>query len=473
MVMGDPSRKSRGLINPLNREPEHLPAATPGASDLPRRIHALGASAIMVGIMVGSGIFRTPPEIAGQLGSPWIILLAWLIGGLVSLLGALTYAELACLFPRSGGIYVFLHEGLGPGVAFVFGWTYMLITKPSAAAAIAVVFAEHVNHLLGVQWDERVVVTVILVALTLVNTFRVEVGEGVAGLLTGVKVMALVGVIVLALVLWKGSPQNLEPAPIARSFLTAMAPVFMAIMWTYDGWSDVAAIAGEVRNPQRSLPRILLLGTGLVTLLYVAVNLVYHWMIPLEEMRRVDTVAPLVAERLIGPAGGTIATLLILLSTIGSTHGSIITGARVTFGQARDGLLFRFLARMHPRHQTPDVALWTQCGLSCVAVWVFTGFENLTAGFVFTMWIFYALAAAGVIVLRIRCPHAARPYRCWGYPVVPLLFILVALGMTVLIIMENPRQTLPWLALLAAGAPMYCLWRRFAPAPAADDARND
>lgn len=471
--MGDPSRKTLDLTNPLNWEPEHLPAGTQAAPDLPRRIHALGASAIMVGIMVGSGIFRTPPEIAAQLGSPWIILLAWLVGGLVSLFGALTYAELACLFPRSGGIYVFLHEGLGPGVAFVFGWTYMLITKPSAAAAIAVVFAEHVNHLLGVHWDERVVVTVILVALTGVNTFRVEVGEGVAGLLTGVKVMALAGVVVLAMVLWRGSAQNLAPAPVARSFFSAIAPVFMAVMWTYDGWSDVAAIAGEVRNPQRSLPRILLLGTGLVTLLYVAVNLVYHWMIPLEEMRRVDTVAPLVAERLVGPAGGTVVTLLILLSTIGSTHGSIITGARVTFGQARDGLLFSFLGRIHPRHQTPDVALWVQCGLSCVAVWVLTGFENLTAGFVFTMWIFYALAAVAVIVLRMRRPQMVRPYRCWGYPVVPLVFILVALAMTILIIMENPRQTLPWLALLAAGAPTYYLWRRFARGSAAAVPRAD
>jgi len=416
----------------------------------------------MVGIIIGSGIFRTPASIAKELGSPSVILLLWLAGGVLSLFGAFAYAELGTMFPRSGGIYVFINEGLGPMVAFVFGWTYALITKPMAAAGIAMVFSEHFNKLFGLTWDARYVTCAILILLTAVNTVRVTIGAGLAIILTGLKAAALLAIVALAVVLTKGVAANFTAVAAPRPFLSALAPALAAILWTYDGWSDVASVAGEVREPQRLLPRIFLVGTAATIALYLAVNAVYIWMVPLTEMRHVPTVAPLVMERLLGPAGAIAVTLMIMVSTLGATHGSIITGARVTFAQARDGLLFSFLGHVHPTFQTPAVSLWVQAALSCAAVVGLQTFDKLTGGFVFTMWIFYACAVAAVIALRIRRSELARPYRCVGYPWVPALFVLAAAAMTVLSIREDPRNTLPWLGVLALGAPAYWLWRRMA-----------
>jgi basic amino acid/polyamine antiporter, APA family len=436
----------------------------PRGLQLSRRIGFWGGSAIMVGIIIGSGIFRTPASIARELGSPTLILTLWAAGGLLSLFGALSYAELGTMFPRSGGIYVYMHEGLGKVPAFVFGWTYMLLVKPLAAAAIAMVCSEHFNLLLGVTWDPRIMTCVILLVLTAVNTVGVGVGANLAILLTGFKFCALAAIVGVALLLMQGTAAHLETMPAPKPFLAALAPVLAAVLWTYDGWSDVASVAGEVREPQRLLPRIFLIGTAATAALYVVVNLVYIWMIGLEEMRDTATVAPLVMERLLGTAGGVAVTLLVLISTLGATHGSIITGARVTFAQARDGLLFAFLARVHPVYRTPDASLWLQALLSCAAVIVLQRFESLIGGFVFMMWIFYALAAVAVIVLRIRRPDLPRPYRCWGYPVVPIVFIASSAFMTALAIHEAPLHTLPWLGILAAGVPAFWVWQRYAAA---------
>lgn len=423
----------------------------------------------MVGIIVGSGIFQTPTSIARELGSPWLILALWLVGGVISLCGALTWAELATMFPESGGIYVYLREGLGRCPAFVFGWTYMLITKPTAAAGIAIVFAKNVNYLLGVEWDEALLTCIVLTVLTVINTLRVELGGGVALVLTALKAGALLGIILLALALGAGSGANFASVPSEKALLASLIVVMSAILWTYDGWSDIGAIAGEVRNPQRELPRIFFMGTALVTALYVGVNAVYLAIVPLTEMGTLETVAPLVMQRLIGPAGGAAAAIIVLAATLGSTHGSILTGARYTFAQARDGLLFRPLGHVHPRFGTPDVSLWVQLTLSCLAVIFLQSFERLIGGFVFTMWIFYGLAGATVIVLRFRRPQLLRPYRCWGYPWVPLVFIGAAVGMTVLSIMDSISaraatggipDALLWLAVLAAGVPIYFVWAR-------------
>ncbi len=432
--------------------------------DLPRGIGFWGGAGIMVGIMIGSGIFRTPTSIAQQLGDSRLILLLWLLGGVLSLAGALTYAELGTMFPRSGGIYAYMYEGLGGTVAFVFGWTYMLLGKPLAASAIATVFAEHFNRLFGLRWDERAVTCALLIALTAVNTVRVQLGAGLAVLLTTLKALALAAIVVLGLMLTAGSTANFAPVASPRPFTSALMPVLAAVLWTYDGWSDVTSVAGEVRDPHRLLPRILIAGTAMCIVLFVAVNAVYIYMVPLPQMREVDTVAPLVMERLCGPVGGTLVTIIVLISTLGASHGSVITGARVTFAQARDDLLFRILGRIHPTYHTPHVALWCQAVLSCLAVCFLKRFERLTGGFVFTMWIFYAAAAVAMIVLRIRRPDLPRPCRCWGYPVVPVVFVAVSVLMTLLSIRESPGETLPWLGILVAGGPACYIWRRWFPA---------
>lgn len=444
-------------------------ADTPGR-DLPRKVGFWGAIAVMVGVMIGSGIFRTPTTVAENLGSPTVILVLWLVGGLISLAGALTFAELAAMMPRSGGIYVFLRAGFGPCPAFVFGWTYMLITKPAAAGGIAIIFAEHFNTLTGMRWNAPALTCGALFALTMINVLGMRGSARFAVVLTTFKFGAIAIVIVMGVVaavrelLVPGAAGAATSAfadvPSPKPFWAAIVPVMAAIMWTYDGWSDVGAIAGEVRNPARTLPRVFIAGTLAVTALYVLANAVYLWHIPLPQMRETQTIAPLLLQKLAGPIGAAAVTVIIIVSTLGSSHASVMTGARVTFAQARDGLLFRFLGRIHPRYETPAVALWVQLALSCTAVLVLQDFGALADSFVFTMWIFYGLAAAALFVLRARNPGEHRPYRVPGYPLVPAIFVVASIAMTVLAIRDDPKRTLMWLGVLAAGVPVYFAWRR-------------
>ncbi|HLY75359.1 MAG TPA: amino acid permease [Planctomycetota bacterium] len=432
------------------------------ADELPRRIGFWGGSALMVGIILGSGIFLAPTVIAGMLGSPWVVLAFWVAGGILSLFGALTFAELAAALPRSGGIYVYLNEGLGPRVAFTFGWTYLLLIKPFAAAAVGIVFANHLNALLGVDWNPPIVACVMILLLTAVNAVTVRGSSVTAIALTALKLASLGAIVALGLLLGKGSAANFASTPAPVPLWKAAAPVMYGVLWTYDGWADVSAVTGEVENPARTLPRILFMGTVATVGVYVVVNVVYCSLIPLAEMRHLTTVAPVVLERLLGGAGGRAVAAMIVLSTLGATHAAVLTGARVTWAQARDGLLFRFLGRVHPTFRTPDVSLWIQAALCCASVVYLRRFKDLSEGYGFLMWIFYALTAAAVLILRRRRPDLERPYKCWGYPAVPLAFIVASVGMTALYIAQSPRQTLPWLAVLLLGLPAHIIWTRFA-----------
>lgn len=453
-----------------------MPTPTPAApaSQLRRSIGVFGALGVMIGVIIGSGIFRTPPEIALLIDSPVLVIGLWILGGLVCLAGALTYAELAAMRPDSGGLYVFLRDGFGEVTAFVFGWSYLLLVKPFAAGGIAVLFGESVNALLGTHWDPRIATTAVLLSLTLINVGGVGVSTRVSAVLTTLKFSALALIVLLTILLGRLSSGVFEASPASASTPIGIWPLVLAcsaamasILWTYDGWADVGAIAGEVRLPQKNLPRVFIFGTLAVIIIYVLVNIAYFALVPLSEMRALAkaspgfSVAPLVAERLLGPVGSTVVTVVILLSTLGSSHASIMTGARVSYAQARDGLLFRFIGRVSPRFATPDASLFTQVALSIVAVWLLGDFQSLAEGFVFTMWIFYALGAAALIVLRRKDPTRERPFRCPGYPFVPLVFLLAAVTMTGLSIAQDPVHNLAWLGVLLAGVPMFYLWRRF------------
>jgi amino acid transporter len=442
--------------------------------DLPRKVGFWGAIAILIGVVIGSGIFKTPTVIANNLGSPTLILALWVAGGLIALCGALTFAELAAMMPRSGGLYVFLREGFGPCPAFVFGWTYMLIAKPSAAGGIATVFSEHFQKLTGLTWNAPLLTCAALFILTLINVLGVRGSARFAIALTGVKYFAIGGIILLGIfaamreLAGGGGETHFVATEAPATFFRAIVPVMAAIMWTYDGWCDVGSIAGEVKNPERTLPRVYVIGTLAVIALYVLANAVYLWHLPLQDMRETKTVAPLLLTRLAGPIGMTAVTVLIILSTLGSSHASVMTGARVTFAQAQDGLLFRFLSRVSPRFETPAVALWTQLVLSCAMVLMLQDFQSLADSFVFTIWIFYGLAAVSIFILRARLRDQMRPFRVPGYPYVPIIFILASVIMTALAILDDPKTNLTWLGILIAGVPVYFIWRRlFPPRPTA------
>lgn len=436
--------------------------------DLPRTIGFFGAAGIMIGVTIGSGIFRTPSSIAAELGSPLLILMMWVLGGVLSLFGALTFSELATMYPRSGGIYNFLHQGYGARTAFTFGWTYMLITKPFAASAIALVTMEYFASAIGwkaTAGELSMLVCVELIALTGLNVLGMKLGAGVGAAITGAKVVCLIGIVIVVSALGEWDASHFKSVPKEKPLLPALIAVISLVLWTYDGWSDVGSVAGEVRDPQRTLPRVYLIGTVALVALYLAVNAAYFHALPINAMRETNAVASTAVEQVLGASGAWAVGIIVMLATFGSTHASIITGARVTFAQAQDGLLFSFLGRVHPRFETPAVALWVQCLLSCIAVTMLRGFQELADGFVFTMWIFYGLAGASLFVLRRSQPDKPRPFRCPGYPIVPAIFVLASLAMTVLQISADWRGTLPWIGVLLLGLPAFTIWKKLASRP--------
>jgi basic amino acid/polyamine antiporter, APA family len=447
--------------------------------ELRRVIGFWGGIGVMVGVIIGSGIFRTPSSIAAELPSPWIILLLWLAGGLLCLAGAFTYAELASMFPSSGGVYVFIREGFGDCPAFVFGWAYLVLIKPFAAGGIAIVFAENLLRLINYQGSPestqmwvKIITTAALLALTIINWRGVRLATGVSGVLTAIKIAALVALVGLTLVVGLlmgkvdvGGLAQQGAVPTGGAMLTAIAAVMAGVLWTYDGWADVGSVAGEVKNPQRTLPLIYITGTGGIIALYLAVNAAYYAVVPVPELLTIvkeqptTPIAALVIERLLGPAAGASVALVVMLSTLGSSHASVMTGARVSYAQARDGLMFKFIGHVHPKYHTPDAALFSQVLLAIVAVWFLGSFQKLAEGFVFTMWIFYAMAGLTIFVMRVRKPEMTRAFRCPGYPVVPAVFVLCALGMTAMSIASDPKGTAMWLGVLAIGVPVYYGWR--------------
>lgn len=421
------------------------------------------ASALIAGIMIGSGIFATPPQVAASLGTFGPMLLVWLLGGLLAMCGALTYAELAGMFPRTGGAFVFLKEIYGRLPAFVMGWSSLLITYPSSIAAIAMVFGIYLKRLVpGMPLSEAGIAAFLSLALCGLNIAGVVLGARVQLALTIAKVGALVTLVVFAAVSGAGRWSNLTPlwaAPSAGWQVGTLALALASVMWTYEGWADGPTIAGEVKDIRRDLPRALMLGTGAVTVVYLLVNAAYASVLSLPGIAASDSVAVDMADNTMGRYGGLFVTLLILASTAGSVNGSVIGASRVCFAMSREGLFFTTVGRVHPRLATPANAL-AIIGLATATYCLLGTFDQLIRYFVFVAMIWFIMNIAGVFILRVRRPDADRPFRVPGYPITPAIFLLVGLGLLVQLLRENTRDSLVGLGLLALSAPTYWIWRR-------------
>lgn len=421
---------------------------------LTRELGVWSAGAVLVGSTIGSGIFRVPSTVAAQTGSVGGVVAVWVLGAVVSLFGALTLAELATLYPRSGGIYVFLREAYGPRVAFLFGWTQLVVIRPSALGAIAMIFAEYLGDLLGPSMNVRVVAAAVIVVIGLLNMRSVRWGMWLENGTAGAKVVALGVVAVLALWLAArvGAPVQ-DATPLHRPW-TGVGVALVAALWAYDGWADLTFMAGEVRDPSRNFPRALAWGVAVVVVIYLLVNAAYLSVLSVDEMAGSDLVAASTATRLAGAWGGHLVSVLVVLSTLGSLNGAMMTGPRIFFAMAEDGLMWRPVAAVHPRHHTPwaAVALATVLGVGYVSV---RSFEELAGGFVLGIWPFYALAVGAVILLRRRLPDVERPYRTPGYPWVPAVFLVASVGMLVSALVQEPRLTLFGFALILVGLPVY------------------
>lgn len=435
---------------------------------LVRELGVWSAAAVLVGSTIGSGIFRVPSQVAADVGTvPWIVAV-WAGAAVVSLAGALTMAELATVYPRSGGIYVFLREAYGHRIAFLFGWTQLVVIRPSALGAISVIFAEYLGRLVGWHGDVRWIAAAAIVAVGVLNVRSVRWTAVFENVTTGTKVVAMTLVAVLALgvaLLGGGSGVGGEVGPGAASGGVAWAGVGVALvaaLWAYDGWADLTFMAGEVKDPARTFPRALTSGVLVVAGVYLVVNAAYLSVLSAGEMAASELVAASAAERLAGEWGVALVSLLVVLSTLGALNGAMMTGPRIFFAMAEDGLMWRPVAAVHPRWRTPwgAIGLAVALGVAYVSV---RSFEELAGGFVLGIWPFYALAVGAVILLRRRDPGAPRPYRTPGYPWVPLLFLLASAGLLASALVREPALTLFGFGVVACGLPAFEVVRRRRP----------
>jgi len=431
---------------------------------LPRHLGLGSAVAVLVGSTIGSGIFRVPSGVAERLQDPGPVVVAWLLGGAIALFGALTLAELAASLPRSGGVFAYLLEGFGPLPAFLFGWSELTVIRASALGAIATIFAEYLGYFIRLTPERvRLVAAVAVLLIGLLNYLGVRSAARFMNLITALKYGSLAGLALLAFTSPAGTMTHFSSPWSGGLQLSMLATALIPIMWTYDGWADLSFVGGEVRDPGRTLPLALILGTTAIVLVYLLLNFAYIYLVPLPQMARSPLIAATAADRipLFAGTGGAVVSGVVMVSCLGSLTGSMMTGPRIFFAMADRGLFFQIIARVSPRFQSPSVAIWLATVLGVVYV-LFNDFQQLADRFILGIWPFYALAVAAVFVLRRTRPELARPYRTWGYPVVPLLFLLASLGMVLNALWTDPVNTGITFGIILAGVPVYYLWRRFA-----------
>jgi APA family basic amino acid/polyamine antiporter len=466
-----------------------MTTSTSQSITLIRGLTLVAAISIIIGNVIGTGVFLKARVMTCNVGTPGMVVTVWVVAGLLSLAGALTYAELAAMMPRAGGEYVFVREAYGSGAGFLYGWMQIFIAKTGSQASVAVALAIFLNDLTGGALSgtfftadlfgfkvpfgslQAVALSAIIV-FTIVNCAAVAVSGWIATLLTCVKVALVLGVGVGAFLLADGSwghyaqanaggaCEGVEAA--ARVGVAGFAAAMLGALWGYDGWNNLTLVAGEVKNPQRNIPLALVGGTVVIILLYVFVNLAYFYVLDPTEVAGVSaksSVAREVALRFFGPAAVTLMAAGLLASSVGTLHTSILTGARVPYAMARDGLFFQRLSRLHPKTRVPVGALAVQGGWACVLA-LSGSFDTLTDYVIFGSWIFYGLVTASIFLFRRRQPHAERPYRAWGYPVVPILFLIVAGFLLFMTLMTTPWRAIAGLALIAAGLPVYYFFFR-------------
>jgi basic amino acid/polyamine antiporter, APA family len=429
---------------------------------MPRSVSLLQTVAVSVGVAIGSGIFRVPATVAAQLHAPGPILLCWVLGGAVALCGVLSVAELAGALPRSGGVFAWLLESYGPLPAFLFGWTELVVIRAAALGAIATIFAEYCGYFLPLspaQVRDLAAATIVLIGA--VNYVGVQRAAAVLAATTWLKYAVLIALGLLAFGATGGSAAHFTPAWPAGLPLSALASALIPVMWTYDGWADPASMAGEVSNPQRNLPLALIAGAVCVTLVYLVVNIGFMYALAPAQMAGSQLIASSVAARipLLRDSGAAVVAAAVMVSAFSGLNASMMTGSRIFFAMADRGLFFGAAARVSPRFASPSVAIWLATALG-VAYVLENDFAQLADKFILGIWPFYALAVAGVFVLRRRRPELERPYRVWGYPLVPALFLLASALMVGNALITDPHNTGITLLIILAGIPVFVVRAR-------------
>jgi APA family basic amino acid/polyamine antiporter len=451
---------------------------------LRRALGFWAAISIVVGTTIGSGIFRVPSEMIRAVGSPWRVFGVWIFGGILSLFGALTYAELSSMMPEAGGEYVYLNAAYGPFFGFVYGWTQTWVGKSASIAAMATLFATYLADFfpglkevvatipwpigpdwkpLDIRWGQVAAIGVILF-IAAANYRGVRLGGNTQVALTGLKLALIGGLIAVGLLSRQAGMANLHSAvPAVPGGFAGFFKALVAALWAYDGWNNAGMLGSEIERPQKNLPRALIGGTLCIIGVYLAANLAYFAVLSGAEVAGSERVAADMMRKILGTHGGLIGSgavsAAVMISIFAALNGSLLSGSRVPFAMARNGYFFHAAARVNPRFRTPSV------GIGVLGVWssllLLSGhYDELYTMVIFPSWILYAMTAASVIVLRRKLPAAERPYRVPGYPVVPLLFVLVAGVLLYSTLLSSPRESGIGLAVIVAGLPFYFVWKR-------------
>jgi len=438
---------------------------------LKRDLGIWSAASIVVGTVIGSGIFLVPKTMILNVGTPTMVFAVWIAGGLLSLFGALSYAELAAALPEAGGEYVYLREAYGPFWGFIYGWTQMWVAKSGSIATLATGFflylADFKPALMHVwfAWGSfevsygQVLAMGVIAILAIVNYFGVKVGGEVQVAVTVVKVGLIAAIIVIGLTSGQGNAANYHGSIVAHpGGIAGFFAALVAALWAYDGWNNVSMVSSEVKNPQRNLPLALILGILGVIGIYLLANIAYFYVLSPAEVAGNDRVAATMMGRIFATWGSRAVSVAAMISIFAALNGSILSGARVPFAIARDGLFFRSVAHINPKYRTPSVSILALSGWG--ALLVLSGkYDQLYTYVIFASVILYGMATASVIVLRFKRPDMPRPYHTLGYPVVPILFVLAIASLVVSTLFKSPRESLMGLGIIALGVPFYLYWR--------------
>jgi APA family basic amino acid/polyamine antiporter len=429
--------------------------------ELKRELSRFDMTMIAIGSTIGSGIFLTPALIAHALPSPAWIIGVWLVGGVTALTGALTFAELGGMMPGAGGVYVYLNEAYGPLAGFLYGWAYFLVCNTGGIAALSLAFAMYLGHFIPLSpAGIRVAAITGLLLVTALNVRGVKIAGMFSDVFTLLKLSGI-GFLIVAGIGW-GTNRHIDftlPLDLkGGSTWGALSAAMVGVLWSYGGWQHASYAAGEARDPRRSVPFAMVTGALVVIALYILTNVSYMLLLPVGAIGDSPRLASDAMQTILGPAGAGIIAAAIFVSTFGTTGIYTLTAPRIYFAMARDGLFFRKVADIHPRFHTPALAIMIQTGWAIILILFWGTFENLISYVVFTDWIFFGLAAAGVFILRRRLPSADRPYRTLGYPVTPLVFIGISAWFVATTLLNRPEEAWAGLGFLALGVPVFLYW---------------
>jgi len=440
-------------------------------AELRRELGVWTAASIVVGTVIGSGIFLVPHQMILHTGSPGMVFLVWIAGGALSLFGALSYAELAAAMPEAGGEYVYLREAYGPVWGFLYAWTQLLVAKSGSIATMATglfLYAgnfwpslEQKAFALGTFEIRRgqLGAVALIVGLAAVNYAGVRFGGGVQVAVTTAKVGLIAAIIVIGLGTGHGATANLSTSVAAGGGVAGFFLALVGALWAYDGWNNVSMVSSEIRNPQRNLPLALIAGLAGVIAVYLLANLAYFYVLPASAVAAGNRVAAEMMRRILGDYGAAAVSVAAMISIFAALNGSILAGARVPYAAARDGLFPGLVARVHPVYRTPGVSIWLLSGWAA-ALALSGRFEDLYTSVMFASWILYGLTGASVLTLRRKKPGMERPYRVVGYPWAPVLFVLGSASVVIAALVQHPVESVRGLGLIAVGLPFYFHWKR-------------